>query len=295
MVLAACAIVTTRPLPTARHLPGSADCGPIWIWPADSPHFGPSPRVHLPSMRPGGRVLCARPLVRAAEGSAMSDMSLPPLQFVPTETSALADLPPAGAAASGGDAFAWPTPPLACYPAPVRAATPEVCEIEGLNGKTITGRLMHFNPAEALVKLRVTHANARTISLRFDQFRRLRLMQPLAALPVAGRPAASRRAGAAADAAVQACSLHRAPRMRRPDDRPPARADYGLFLFEPLDDARHGAALVRAAREPTTAPRSACASARCWWRRTRATPEQVRGGAGRAAAAAHAASSATCW
>ena len=42
------------------------------------------------------------------------------------------------------EAFAWPTPPLACYPAPVRAAMPEVCEVEGLNGKIMPGRLALF-------------------------------------------------------------------------------------------------------------------------------------------------------
>jgi len=162
----------------------------------------------------------------------MSYMSLPPLQFVPTETSALADLPPAGAAASGGDTFAWPTPPLACYPAPVRAATPEVCEIEGLNGKTITGRLMHFNPAEALVKLRVTHAKS-TISLRFDQFRRLRLMQPLAALPsledlpqagaLSQRPTLPFKVQPTQGAAIEGLTIGH------------LETDYGLFVYEPLD------------------------------------------------------------
>jgi type II secretory ATPase GspE/PulE/Tfp pilus assembly ATPase PilB-like protein len=83
-----------------------------------------------------------------------------------------------------GDAFAWPTPALACYPAPTRALMPEVCEIEGLNGKTIAGRLMHFDPGTGIVKLRLSTART-TITLRFDQFRRLRLLAPLAPLPSA--------------------------------------------------------------------------------------------------------------
>jgi type II secretory ATPase GspE/PulE/Tfp pilus assembly ATPase PilB-like protein len=214
----------------------------------------------------------------AAEGSAMSDMSLPPLQFVPTEVSGLADERPAEAAApdsvppaGAGEIFLWPTPPLACYPGPTRAAMPEACEVEGLNGKTITGRLMHFSPAEALVMLRANQARG-TITLRFDQFRRLRLVQPLAALPVptnlpqsdalSQRPALRFEVRPAQGAAIEGLTVGH------------VETPFGLFVFEPLDRA---GALRR-----SFFPRATCPQAHVGPRigealvaQAAATPEQV--------------------
>jgi len=111
----------------------------------------------------------------------VSDLSQPALSLMPID--GLSGDTPMGAVA---DAFAWPTPALACYPAPARALQPEVCEIEGLNGKTIAGRLMHFETDAGIVKLRLSTART-TITLRFDQFRRLRLLAPLAPLATAAQ------------------------------------------------------------------------------------------------------------
>ena len=40
-----------------------------------------------------------------------------------------------------GDAYAWPTPDLACYPAPVAPPAPPACDVEGVNGKVIEGHV----------------------------------------------------------------------------------------------------------------------------------------------------------
>lgn len=111
----------------------------------------------------------------------MSDLSLPPLSALGDAASA-PGVTGARAAARGERRFLWPTPPFAAYPAPSIPALPEGCEVEGLNGKTMTGRLVDFDPDEGLLQLRVVTART-TVTLRFDQFRRLRLLQLLAPLP----------------------------------------------------------------------------------------------------------------
>jgi type II secretory ATPase GspE/PulE/Tfp pilus assembly ATPase PilB-like protein len=131
-----------------------------------------------------------------------------------------------------GDAFAWPTPMLACYPAPMRATMPEVCEIEGLNGKSIAGRLMHFEPGAGIVKLRLSTART-TITLRFDQFRRLRLLTPLAPLATAAqlpqaealarRPSLPFHIQLTEGTTVEGLTIGH------------LESDLGLFVFEPVD------------------------------------------------------------
>jgi len=161
----------------------------------------------------------------------MSDLSVPPLALVPVEGQAVSD---AGAPAAPTEAFAWPTPPLACYPAPVRATQPEACEIEGLNGKTMVGRLMHFNPVEGLVKLRLAGARA-TMSLRFDQFRRLRLLPALAALPPSPLMPQAEALSERPVLPFQIC-MRGAPAIEGLTVGQ-HEADYGLFVFEPVDES----------------------------------------------------------
>ncbi len=103
----------------------------------------------------------------------MSDLSSPPLSLVPVE-----DTAPAPA---GGEGFAWPTPAYACYPAPVRLAEPEPCQIEGMNGRLMNGALLEMDPVEGVAKVRIPPARI-AIPLRFNQFRKLTLTRPLAAL-----------------------------------------------------------------------------------------------------------------
>ncbi len=57
----------------------------------------------------------------------MSDLSQPPLKLVP-----LADEPrPADEDSPRAEPFVWLTPPLACYPQPLRPLVPEPCVVEG--------------------------------------------------------------------------------------------------------------------------------------------------------------------
>ena len=72
------------------------------------------------------------------------------------------------------DAFAWPTPDLACYPEPEVAIEPLACEIEGLNGATTAGELLELDPAQGLLQLRLARQR-RPLALRLEQFRRLLL------------------------------------------------------------------------------------------------------------------------
>ena len=118
----------------------------------------------------------------------MSDLSLPPitgLTLMPKD---------------GGDAFAWPTPPLAGYPGPRPSAAPDACEIEGMNGQTMAGRIVEFKPHEGVLTLRPANSRA-AVPVRFTQFRRMRLALPLSVLSAAeaGDPAESTAGGAQAE------------------------------------------------------------------------------------------------
>lgn len=168
----------------------------------------------------------------------MSDMTLPPLSFEQTEpTLDQAELPsvpaPASAAAKvPANRFAWPTPPLACYPAPAVSLLPEACEVEGLNGKAMTGRLVAFKPEQGQLHLRMPAARA-TVVLRFDQFRRLRLLHPLAALPtpdgqsqadlLAQKPAVPFKVQLQGGTTQEGLTVGH------------LEVDFGLFIFEPID------------------------------------------------------------
>jgi type II secretory ATPase GspE/PulE/Tfp pilus assembly ATPase PilB-like protein len=116
----------------------------------------------------------------AVQGNAMSDLSSPPLSLVPVDDAA--------PAAPGGDGFAWPTPPYACYAAPVPLLEPEPCQIEGMNGRLMNGMLLGMDPADGVASVRIPPARI-AIPLRFNQFRKLTLTRALAALdhePAAG-------------------------------------------------------------------------------------------------------------
>ncbi len=100
----------------------------------------------------------------------MSDLSLPPLSLVPPE---------AGPPSQG---FAWPTPELDRYAPAKTLTTGDPCEIEGLNGQRMVGRMVTFDPDARVLQFRLGSARS-AIPVQFDQFRRLRLAQPLAVVP----------------------------------------------------------------------------------------------------------------
>ncbi|RZI79514.1 MAG: pilus assembly protein PilB, partial [Rubrivivax sp.] len=115
----------------------------------------------------------------------MSDSPLPPLNW----EGALSQLD-TGASASAesnnqdqddeadSGVFLWPTPPFAIYPPARRQTEHETCEIEGLNGRIMKGRLSFFVPDEEVAHIQVPPSRT-TMALRFGQFRTLLLTAPL--------------------------------------------------------------------------------------------------------------------
>jgi type II secretory ATPase GspE/PulE/Tfp pilus assembly ATPase PilB-like protein len=153
----------------------------------------------------------------------MSDMSVPPLSPVP----------PAAPAAPAGHRFAWPTPSLPCYPAPQPALAPEACVIEGLNGSTMAGRLMHFGPDAGLAHVQVA-ASRSTMPLRFAQFRVLRLAKPLHPLPFDPTDttplALTERKAQPYRVTLQGGAVLEGRTITHLEDA------HGLYLFEPVDE-----------------------------------------------------------
>jgi type II secretory ATPase GspE/PulE/Tfp pilus assembly ATPase PilB-like protein len=160
-----------------------------------------------------------------AERRPMSDMSLPPLTLVPLsgERSASAD--------GREEPFAWPTPPLPSYAAPVPWSESMACEIEGLNGSVMRVRLISFDTQSGVAQIQSPPART-TMPLRFAQFRRLALSLPLDPLPTAGH----------ADDGLDSrptvpyhLHLKSGPEVRGTTvghvDTPA-----GVYLFEPLDE-----------------------------------------------------------
>lgn len=144
----------------------------------------------------------------------MSDLSLPPLETLQADAGLAVSGPPAKTDTVG-----------------------EPCEIEGLNGRRVRGRLQGFDPQARQLQFRV--GTARTLlPVAFGQFRRLCLTRPYPVYP----SQASAEDGSAA------------PRLQQP--LLPFRVQYGdgsvweghtlghrrrpcgWFLFEPTDDAR---------------------------------------------------------
>ncbi len=143
----------------------------------------------------------------------MSDLSLPPLSLLPTEVAS----------------YAWPTPELACYPAPAVLPAATNCIVEGLNGSRIEGELVLFEPAQGLLRLRMKHQR-RPLPLRLDQFRRLHLTEPLAALD---------RVDAGRELPFTVFFRNNENNTSTPEWQGHSighhEADFGLFLFEPVD------------------------------------------------------------
>ena len=142
------------------------------------------------------------------------------------------DLDPTAAEPVG---FRWPTPPLASYPAARAQLDHEPCEIVGLNGRVMQGRLNLFVPEDQVAHIQVPPART-TMPLRFGQFRCLSLKRPL--LPLS-EPLH--------EAGEQAQALGERPATDYVIDLQGGgelsgrtvgwiEASYGLFLFPPEDE-----------------------------------------------------------
>lgn len=74
--------------------------------------------------------------------------------------------------------FRWPTPPFASYPDAAEQNQAQGCEFIGTNGKAVAGRLIFFVPDDQVAHVQVPPART-TMPLRFNQFRSLRVMEPI--------------------------------------------------------------------------------------------------------------------
>ena len=136
-------------------------------------------------------------------------------------------------AATPAETFRWPTPPFACYPAPVVQTDPLPCEITGLNGTRTSGRLTFFVPAESVAHVQVPPART-TLPLRFDQFRALTLT---AVLPAADVPSSDPRAGVVGFRNASSYSVRLAGDAQMSGETiGHVETAEGLFLFPPADD-----------------------------------------------------------
>ena len=132
-----------------------------------------------------------------------------------------------------GELVSWPTPELPAYPAAGPNTAPVMCEIEGHNGKLLSGDLMLFAPERGVLQL-VMQKPHKSLALRLEQFRRMRLLEPLRAVPaVKGehelarqRPSIPFRIDFLKAPVWQGLTVghHDVPQ--------------GIFLYQPLDD--HG-------------------------------------------------------
>src|SRR5512139_1827279 len=98
----------------------------------------------------------------------MTDLSMPPRNLRP-------DDPVGGADAASAD---WPGPPYADYVL-ARLSLPEDCTLEGVNGKTVAGQLVAFDPAAGTIQVRL--GSGRTVvPVTPDQVQQLTLNRLLA-------------------------------------------------------------------------------------------------------------------
>jgi type II secretory ATPase GspE/PulE/Tfp pilus assembly ATPase PilB-like protein len=162
----------------------------------------------------------------------MSDLSPQPLMWTFRK--------PEGAEAEKArhTSYRWPTPPFASYPAAQEQRMAEACEIEGQNGKITRGRLIFFVPDEAVAHVQVPPART-TLPLRFSQFRQITITEPLdpGHEPKGGdphadmlghRPVSTFRVLLAGGGELAGQTIGH------------VEADFGLFLFPPVDDGRSG-------------------------------------------------------
>ena len=156
----------------------------------------------------------------------MSDLSTTPLSLLPL----------AGAAATGSNpqqAFVWPTPGLAGYPAPSERPAGHICELESHNGKTTTGRLMGLDPDAGVLTVAVPPSRV-VHTVRFEQFRCLRLLAPLAPTPdpagAAPTTLTAHRPALPFSVAYKDAPVWTGTTLGHQEEV------WGLFLFEPLNN-----------------------------------------------------------
>lgn len=132
-------------------------------------------------------------------------------------------------AANGLDSFNWPTPPFAAYPAGEPWSQPKPCEVLGLNGVSRACLLVALDPFDRIAHVQVPPSRV-TMPLRFSQFQRIVIDEPLAAQ----------------EADADDPLMHHRPevsyRLVLADGREEKgstvghiEVNYGLFLFKPIN------------------------------------------------------------
>ncbi|RDI02749.1 GspE/PulE family protein [Caldimonas thermodepolymerans] len=107
-----------------------------------------------------------------------------PPDDLPEPTSGPISAAPAVREKSRRSVFRWPTPPFGAYPEATEQQHPICCEIEGLNGRQMAGRLIFFVPEETVAHVQVPPART-TMPVQFSHFRSLHLLEVLRPIGVA--------------------------------------------------------------------------------------------------------------
>ncbi|MDQ2926855.1 MAG: pilus assembly protein PilB, partial [Pseudomonadota bacterium] len=173
----------------------------------------------------------------------MADMLAPLTWDMPARSSQRLRADPAAAETSTStgakdkgsrEAFRWPTPPYASYPAPTEQTETLPCQVViGADLKVTSGRLTFFVPETSVAHLQMPPART-TVALKFDQFKALILTTPLLPLPL---PLADPHA----DLLSQRQASPYAVRLVDGGDMTGqtighVETDFGLFLFPPCSD-----------------------------------------------------------
>jgi len=133
----------------------------------------------------------------------------------------------------GREDAVWPNPPYASFPFATAQTEPLACEIVDLNNRRQSARMTFFVPEEGVALVQFPPART-TLPLRFDQFRTLTLVTPLAPLEL---PAGDPHAG------MLGQRVHMSFRVVLNDGSELngetvgyVESEFGLFLFPPVGD-----------------------------------------------------------
>ncbi len=130
--------------------------------------------------------------------------------------------------------FFWPTPPFAGYPAPRQQTEHEACEIEGLNGRIMTGRMSFFVPDEEVAHIQVPPSRT-TMALRFGQFRSLLLTRTIRPKKVPeGQDPHAQMLGHRASVGYRI--KFKAGGLLEGNTVGYSETEFGVFLFPPVDE-----------------------------------------------------------
>ena len=161
------------------------------------------------------------------------DMPTPPPQ-APGAAAAVAPSPAPIKEKASREAFKWPTPPFASYPAPTEQTDTLPCQIvPGPELKVTSVRLTFFVPENSVAHLQMPSART-TVPLRFDQFKALTLTTPLLPLPL---PLSDPHADLLRhrESSPYTVQLAGGGEMQG-QTVGHVETDFGLFLFPPCDD-----------------------------------------------------------